>query len=126
MVSASQITPRVLSPDTQHSLIRLSQVSKDYPTPTGAFRALRDVNLEIWPGEFVAVVGKSGAGKTTLVNMITGVDYVTSGEVIVGGTKLHHMNETRLAQWRGRNVGVIYQSFHLLPGLSLLDNVLLP
>lgn len=107
-------------------LIRLIQVSKDYPTPAGPFRALSDVNLEIRQGEFVAVTGKSGAGKTTLVNMITGVDHVTSGEVIVAGESLHRMNEVRLSQWRGVNMGVIYQSFHLLPGLSLLDNVLLP
>jgi putative ABC transport system ATP-binding protein len=108
------------------ALIRLSAVSKDYPTPSGPFRALRDVNLEINAGEFVAVVGKSGAGKTTLVNMITGVDHLTSGEVIVGGVSVHRMNETRLSLWRGRNLGVVYQAFHLLPGLTLLDNVLLP
>ena len=126
MISTPNDNPHAFSLDTPSSLIRLSQVSKDYPTPTGSFRALHEVNLEIWPGEFVAVVGKSGAGKTTLVNMITGVDHVTAGEVLVGGTKLGRMSETRLAQWRGRNVGVIYQSFHLLPGLSLLDNVSLP
>lgn len=107
-------------------LIRLAHVTKDYPTPSGPFRALNDVNIDIWPGEFVAVIGKSGAGKTTLVNMITGVDHVTSGDVMVEGTDLRHMNETRLSQWRGRKVGVIYQSFHLLPGLSLLDNIMLP
>ena len=107
-------------------LIKLAQVSKDYPTPAGHFRALENVNIEILPGEFVAVIGKSGAGKTTLVNMITGVDHVTSGEVDVAGAKLHRMNETQLSQWRGRNIGVIFQSFHLLPGISLLDNVLLP
>lgn len=107
-------------------LIRLSQVSKDYITPAGPFRALRDVNLEIRPGEFVAVIGKSGAGKTTLVNMITGVDHPTCGEVVVDGVRLNDMNENQLSRWRGRSVGVIYQSFHLLPGLSLLDNVMLP
>ena len=107
-------------------LIRLSGVVKDYPTPAGPFRALRDVNIGIYPGEFVAVVGKSGAGKTTLVNMITGVDHPTGGEVLVGEVNIHHMDETKLSLWRGRNLGVIYQSFHLLPGLSLVDNILLP
>lgn len=113
-------------PDAHTPLIRLSGVSKDYPTPAGPFRALDDIHLNIWPGEFVAVVGKSGAGKTTLVNMITGVDHATAGEVMVDGANLAGMNESRLSLWRGRNLGVIYQAFHLLPGISLLDNVLLP
>jgi putative ABC transport system ATP-binding protein len=108
------------------SLIRLSQVRKEYQTPNGPFCGLKETDFEIYAGEFVAVIGKSGAGKTTLVNMITGVDHATSGEVVVGGAYLHEMDETQLSQWRGRNMGVIYQAFHLLPGLSLLDNVLLP
>ena len=101
-------------------------MSKDYSTPAGPFHVLRDVSMEVSHGEFVAIIGKSGAGKTTLVNMITGVDRVTSGDVIVGDAKLHLMNETQLSKWRGRNIGVVYQAFHLLPGLSLLNNVLLP
>ena len=113
-------------PASGSTLIRMTGVIKDYPTPTGPFRALRDVSLAIGAGEFVAVVGKSGAGKTTLVNMITGVDHLTGGEVTVGGVNIHRMNETQLALWRGKNLGVVYQSFHLLPGLTLLDNVLLP
>lgn len=112
--------------DTAGSLIRLSHVSKDYSTPVGPFRALEDVDLKIQKGEFVAVIGKSGAGKTTLVNMITGVDHATSGEVVVDGVNLNLMNETQLSRWRGQTIGVVYQSFHLLPGLSLLDNVALP
>ncbi len=107
-------------------LISLHQVCKDYPVSTGFFRALDDVTLDIWPGELVAIIGKSGAGKTTLVNMITGVDHPTSGEVLVGGQRLDGMDETRLSQWRGMKIGVVYQSFHLLPGLTLLDNVILP
>lgn len=125
MVDTIQSSPLSYS-DAPSSLIRLSQVSKDYSTPAGPFRALENVNFEIWPGEFVALIGKSGAGKTTLVNMITGVDHATSGEVVVGGATLRLMNETQLSQWRGRNIGVVYQSFHLLPGLSLLNNILLP
>jgi putative ABC transport system ATP-binding protein len=72
------------------------------------------------------VIGKSGAGKSTLVNMITGVDRLTEGEVRVGGTSVHELDENRLALWRGLNLGVIYQSFQLMPTLNLLDNVLLP
>lgn len=126
MVVTSRASMRSSPPGNSAALIRLAHVCKEYNTPAGPFRALKDVNIEIWLGEFVAIAGKSGAGKTTLVNMITGVDHATSGEVVVGGTALHEMNETQLSQWRGRNMGVIYQSFHLLPGLSLLDNVLLP
>jgi putative ABC transport system ATP-binding protein len=126
MALTEQNITRAPQAGSTNPLIRLTQVSKDYPTPAGPFRALHDVDLAIQPGEFVAVLGKSGAGKTTLVNMITGVDHPTGGEVLVGGKTIHQMSETDLAQWRGVNMGVIYQSFHLLPGLSLLDNVLLP
>lgn len=111
---------------SQSPLIHLEGVCKDYVTPAGPFHALKDVNIEIMPGEFVAIIGKSGAGKTTLVNMLTGVDHATCGVVLVGGERLDLMNETTLAQWRGRNIGLVYQSFYLLPGLSLLDNVMMP
>ena len=80
----------------------------------------------MFPGEFLAITGKSGAGKTTLVNMISGTDRLTSGEVWVGDVCVHSMNSNRLAQWRGRNMGIVYQSFHLIPNLTLLENVLLP
>ena len=110
----------------QPALIQVRNVVKVYPSPSGEFTALRGVSLEVAKGEFLAVVGKSGAGKTTFVNMITGVDHLTSGEVWVDGAAVHQMNESQLALWRGRRLGVVYQSFHLLPGLSLLDNVLLP
>lgn len=108
------------------AFIQLIHVTKDYPTPAGPFRALQDVQVEIFTGEFVAIVGKSGAGKTTLVNMITGVDHPTGGEVWVGNADIQSLSENRLSLWRGRNLGVIYQSFHLLPGLSLLGNIMLP
>ncbi len=107
-------------------LIKLRGVIKDYPAPTGAFRALKDVSLDINQGDFVAVVGKSGSGKTTLVNMISGVDRITSGEVTIGDQNIHKLKENDLAQWRGENLGIIYQSFFLLPGLNLIDNVMLP
>jgi putative ABC transport system ATP-binding protein len=110
----------------QEFLIRLDGVVKEYPSPSGSFTALKGVSLDVFPGEFLAIVGKSGAGKTTLVNMITGVDHLTSGDVLVGGTRVHHLNESKLALWRGREMGVVYQSFHLMPGLSLLNNILLP
>ena len=108
------------------ALIRLQNVVKTYITAAGPFTALKGINLEVFPGEFLAITGKSGAGKTTLVNMISGTDRLTSGEVWVGDVNVHSMNSNRLAQWRGRNMGIVYQSFHLLPNLTLLENVLLP
>jgi len=89
-------------------------------------RALKGVNLDVYPGEFVAILGKSGAGKTTLVNMLTGVDRPTAGEVWVEGVPVHALNDAQLAAWRGRNLGIVYQSFYLMPTLSVLDNVMLP
>jgi putative ABC transport system ATP-binding protein len=107
-------------------LIKLRDVVKTYPTAAGDFLALKKITADFHPGEFVGIVGKSGAGKSTLVNMMTGVDYLTSGEVWVGDTPVHGLDENEMALWRGRNIGVIYQSFELLPTLSLLDNVMLP
>ncbi|MHB1296364.1 MAG: ABC transporter ATP-binding protein [Anaerolineae bacterium] len=108
------------------SLIRLRDVTKIYPTAAGGMAALKDVNADFGAGEFVGIIGKSGAGKSTLLNMITGVDHLTKGEVMVGDTSVHHLNESQMALWRGRSIGIVYQSFQLLPTLSLLDNVMLP
>jgi putative ABC transport system ATP-binding protein len=107
-------------------LIELSQVVKQYSTAAGPFSALKGVDLRVDTGEFVAVVGKSGSGKSTLINMITGIDRPTSGEVFVADTAIHTMGENRLAAWRGRNVGVIFQFFQLLPSLTVIENVILP
>ena len=107
-------------------LIQLKGVVKEYPTASGSFCALKGIDLDIYPGEFVAVVGTSGAGKTTLLNMLTGVDHLTEGEVWVDGTPVHALSENQLALWRGKKLGIIYQSFYLMPTLSLLQNVMLP
>jgi putative ABC transport system ATP-binding protein len=107
-------------------LIHMHGVRKTYRTPAGDFPALRGIDLDVYPGEFVGILGKSGAGKTTLVNLLTGVDHLTSGEIWVGGEPIHQLDENHLALWRGRNVGVVYQSFQLLPSLTLLDNIMLP
>ena len=107
-------------------LIRLRDVTKVYQTAAGDLAALKNVTVDVAPGEFLGVIGKSGAGKSTLVNVLTGVDRLTSGEVWVDGVPVHQLGEDPMAQWRGRTVGVVYQSFELLPSLSLLDNVMLP
>ncbi len=89
-------------------------------------RVLHDVSLSVQPGEFVAVVGASGSGKSTLINMITGIDRPTYGEVTVAGSHLNDLDENAMARWRGRHVGVIFQFFQLLPALTILENVILP
>lgn len=106
--------------------IQLRNVVKTYKTAAGDLIALKNINARFERGEFVGIIGKSGAGKSTLVNMVTGVDRLTSGEVIVDGTSVHRLNENQMALWRGLNAGVVYQSFELLPMLSLIDNVMLP
>jgi putative ABC transport system ATP-binding protein len=107
-------------------LIQLRGVTKVYRTAAGESAALKGIDLDVYPGEFIGIIGKSGAGKTTLANMVTGVDHLTTGEVWVNGVSVHKMGEDALALWRGLTLGVIYQSFHLLPSLSLLDNIMLP
>jgi len=107
-------------------MISLHQVNKNYETPAGAFAALRDVNVEIGAGEFVGVVGKSGSGKSTLLNMIAGIDRPSSGMISVAGTVIHTLPENKLARWRGRNVGFVFQFFQLLPTLTAAENVMLP
>ncbi len=108
------------------SLISLQEVEKIYKTKAGPLRVLKGVNLEIQEGEFVAIVGPSGSGKSTLINMITGIDRPTSGEVFVAGQRLTKLSENRVAKWRGRNVGVVFQFFQLLPTLTVIENVMMP
>jgi ABC-type lipoprotein export system ATPase subunit len=107
-------------------LIELREVVKTYHTDAGDFPALKGVNLQVGTAEFVAVIGKSGSGKSTLVNMITGIDRPTSGEVLIGDTAVHTLKEGEMAQWRGRNVGIVFQFFQLLPTLTVVENVMLP
>jgi putative ABC transport system ATP-binding protein len=107
-------------------IIKLENIQKTYQVGREYVPVLQDVNLTIWPGQFVAIVGASGNGKSTLLNMMTGIDQPTSGEVYVAGAALHTMGEDELARWRGRNLGIIFQFFQLLPSLNLLQNVILP
>lgn len=107
-------------------LIDLRDVIKNYHTAAGDFTALRNINLQVSDHEFVAVIGKSGSGKSTLINMVTGIDRPTYGEVFVDGTPIHLLNEDQMAIWRGRNLGVIFQFFQLLPTLTVIENLVLP
>lgn len=110
----------------QDFIIQTKKLYKSYPNSAGDIFALRGIDLEVKKGEFIGVLGKSGAGKTTLINMLAGLDAVTSGEVWVAGEPVHIRNEDYLARWRGLKIGLIFQNFHLIPTLSLMENVLLP
>ncbi len=106
--------------------IVFDHVGKSYRTAAGEHVALRDVSLRIEPASLVAVVGRSGSGKSTLLNLVAGIDRPTSGSIRVAGTALESLDEGRLATWRGRTVGVVFQFFQLLPTLTVAENVALP
>jgi putative ABC transport system ATP-binding protein len=106
-------------------VIDVRRVVKAYETAAGTFVALQDVDLQVDAGESVTVVGKSGCGKSTLINVITGIDRPSSGEVQVAGTRVHALSEGETAVWRGRTVGVVFQFFQLLPTLTAVENVML-
>ena len=107
-------------------MIALHRVNKTYETPAGKFAALKDIDLEIEPGQFVGIVGKSGSGKSTLLNMVAGIDRPSAGSVAVAGTEIQSLSENKLASWRGRNIGFVFQFFQLLPTLTAAENVMLP
>jgi len=113
------------SPDYR-PLMSLRSVGKIYETPSGGFAALQDISFDVFPSEFVAVVGKSGSGKTTLMHLLTGIDTPTSGDILVDTQSLGGLSQAELTAWRGRNVGVVFQFFQLLPTLTIAENVMLP
>ena len=111
---------------SDEALIEMAQIVKTFKNAAGEFTALNNVTACFYPGEFVSVVGKSGSGKSTLVNMITGIDHPTSGTVRVGECFVHKLSENDMSLWRGRNLGIVFQFFQLLPTMTLLENVMLP
>jgi ABC-type lipoprotein export system ATPase subunit len=123
------ISSRALTLQAETALdgsIHLYNLVKKFKNAAGEVTVLKGIDLDIKTGQFVSLVGKSGSGKSTLLNMLTGIDRPTSGEVLVGGTDLHHLSESQRALWRGRNLGIVFQFFQLLPMLSLLENTMLP
>lgn len=113
-------------PEARDTAIHIKDLSKIYHTAAQDFVALQDVTMTIHTGAFVCVVGRSGSGKSTLINMITGIDSPSSGEIWVDDVRLGDMNENALALWRGKHIGIVFQFYQLLPMLTLVENVLLP
>jgi putative ABC transport system ATP-binding protein len=106
--------------------IQIHNLVKTYETPAGPLNVLGGIDLELERGEFVAMVGPSGGGKTTFLNMLTGVDKPSSGMVFVDGVDVGNTSERKLTRWRGRNVGIVFQFFQLLPTLTVVENVMMP
>lgn len=108
------------------TLFELQNICKSYPSASGTFKALTDVSLKVACKKLVAITGKSGSGKSTLLNIITGIDKPSEGSVMFDGIRIDKLSESELASWRGKNVGVVFQFFQLLPTLTILENVMLP
>ena len=108
------------------SLIELRDVTKSFPLASGTFQALKKVSISIPKGQLIAITGKSGSGKSTLLNIIAGIDKPTQGNVSINGVQVEKLSESALATWRGKNIGVVFQFFQLLPTLTILENVMLP
>jgi putative ABC transport system ATP-binding protein len=107
-------------------LIQVRELFKSYRRDSLEIPVLRNINLEISQGEFIAFMGPSGSGKTTLLNLIAGIDKPTAGKILIGGIDVGELSETELAVWRSRNVGFIFQFYNLIPVLTALENVELP
>jgi len=110
----------------QNDLLKLINVSKSYVSETETVTPLKDINMDVYEGQFIAIVGRSGSGKTTLLNVMAGLDKPTSGEVLLHGADIALMNEHALTEVRRTKIGFIFQSFGLLPLLSAFENVELP
>ncbi len=107
-------------------IIRFTRASRRYETGRGTVTALDDVSVAIARGQWVAIVGPSGSGKSSMMNLIAGIDRASSGEVRVNGRALGTLSEERLARWRRDGVGIVFQFFQLMPTLTALENVVLP
>ena len=132
-MTTTRRTSRRKAVSTQHAMttaeamIDMHGIVKKFKSAAGEFTVLKGVDLTINRGEFVSIVGKSGSGKSTLLNMITGIDHPSDGQVVIGGADIYtNVTESQRSKWRGRNLGIVFQFFQLMPMLTLLENVMLP
>jgi putative ABC transport system ATP-binding protein len=107
-------------------LVSLRALSKSYESAGSPVSVLRHINVDIAQGERVAIVGKSGSGKTTLINLITGIDSPSAGDIVIQGQSITAFTQNTLAQWRGKHIGIVFQFFQLLPTLTIQENIILP
>jgi len=112
--------------ESNGNMLQVVDVVKNFPVGDGEVEVLRGISFDVKPGEFITIVGPSGNGKSTLLNMITGIDRPTDGQVLFNNREIHRMSENKLAAWRGEHVGIVFQFFQMLPALSLVQNVMLP
>jgi putative ABC transport system ATP-binding protein len=108
------------------AFIDIKHLTKSFKKGTNIITPLEDMSLEIEEGDFLALMGPSGSGKTTLLNLIAGIDSPSSGQIIIGGREISRLSRGELTKWRARNVGYIFQLYHLVPILSAYENVELP
>jgi putative ABC transport system ATP-binding protein len=126
LLSKPAIDPDERAMSTPEAMIDMHGIVKTFKNAAGEVTVLKGIDLTIYRGEFVSLVGKSGSGKSTLLNMITGIDHPTQGRMVIGGTDIYTgVTESQRSRWRGRNLGIVFQFFQLLPMLTLLENVML-
>lgn len=105
--------------------VEFTDIEKSYRTPAGVFQALQPLSLRFAGGEFVGITGRSGSGKSTLLNLLSGITRPSAGEAVIAGENIGRLSETRLAEFRGRHIGIVFQFFQLIPTLTVLENILL-